>query len=146
MATKTKKTTTPTVETPYAEPAPAPVAARPSGVDGIIPDGHRWTSSTGRACYKVPVDQMRAVMFTLPKVDVSAFTDAQLTKAQAYIEERYAERKHPETGAAEVYLVFPVSYAKQADVNNRYWSALATFSKAVNAELAQRSVSQLFGM
>ena len=56
------------------------------------------------------------------------------------------ERKHPETGAAEVYLVFPVSYAKQADVNNRYWSALATFSKAVNAELAQRSVSQLFGM
>lgn len=134
--TTTKTKTTRTKKT--APETPAPVPARPSGVDGIIPCGHRWTSNTGTQCWKVPVETMQTVAFKLPKIDVSQLTDAQLERAANYVQDRYAEK----TGE---YFVFPVRFEKQADMNTRYWTALNAFSKAVQAERAQRSVSVLFG-
>lgn len=140
--TKTTRTrTTKAAATPTAPvvETPTPSASRPSGVEGIIPDGHRWTSSTGVACYKVPVKQMQDVLFTLPKLDVAKLTDDQLARAKDYCDARYEERKGGE------YFVFPVKFEKQADINNRYWTVLAQFSKAVQAEQAQRHASVLFG-
>ena len=124
--------------TQAAAPAPIPASERPSGVSGLIPDGHRWLSKNGVPCYKVPVAQMQTVLFELPKISVSTLSDAQLDRAEVFLRERYDEK-------AGLYFVFPVKTEKQADINTRYWNGLARFKQAVREERTQRTVSAMFG-
>lgn len=119
-------------------PAPIPASERPSGVSGLIPDGHRWVSKNGVPCYKVPVAQMQNVLFELPKVNVSALTDAQLERAETFLRARYDEK-------AGLYFVFPVKTEKQADINARYWNSLSQFKQAIRELRTQRAVGAMFG-
>lgn len=113
-------------------------STRPSGYDGIIPDGHHWVSANGVKCYKVPQQQMQDVLFTLPNINVGKLTEEQLERGLAYVEARYAEKNGE-------YFVYPVKFEKQVDINNRYWASLSTFAKALRAEKAQRRANALFG-
>lgn len=131
----TTKTKTPAAATP----TPAPTTDRPSGVEGIIPDGHRWTSKNGVACYKVPVSLMEAVCFLFPEIPVAELTETQLTKLQEILTEANAAANSKD------FLVFPVRAEKQTAMNTKFRTNLAAMNRQLRGVSNQSRIAQLLG-
>ena len=131
----TTKTKTPAAATP----TPAPTTDRPSGVDGIIPDGHRWTSKNGVSCYKVPVSMMEAVCFLFPEIQVAELNESQLAKLQVILAEAN------DVANSKDFLVFPVRAEKQTPMNTKFRTNLAAMNRALRGVSNQSRIAQLLG-
>lgn len=135
LTTKTKTPAATTTETA----TPAPTTARPSGVEGIIPDGHRWTSKNGVKCFKVPVALMEAVCFLFPEITVSELTETQLAKLQGILAEAN------EAATSDEFLVFPVRAEKQTAMNSKFRTNLTAMNRALRGVSNQSRIAQLLG-
>lgn len=107
-----------------------------------IPDGTHFISTNGVHCYKLPkatFDQALAFGSRQGLASVAQYSDEKLTKALAWALARLDEKTE------QIYMIMPVSKAKQHVALGMYRKALWAFRKAVEAEQIRRTSDVAFG-
>lgn len=107
----------------------------------LIPDGVHFRSENGVHCYKLPRATFDQVLsFGAPEnlANVKAYSTEKLARAAAWVAERIAEKTD------DVYLILPVSKAKQKDTLGWYLKRARAFQAAIKAEQMNRQSDALF--
>jgi len=125
--------------------APAAIVFADVKPGDLIPDGTHFRSVAGTHCYKVPKPQYDDVVsYGLDEflVKVDAWALDKIQRAFDYTTARLIERGPKD---AQLYLIFPVTKAKQRDALGLYMSRLWAFRNKLQAVRASRSAETQFG-
>jgi hypothetical protein len=115
------------------------------GEDEMIPDGAHFISDRGAHCYKVPKSQFDEVCaFGLDEsiVGIKSWPAEKIERAHAWTTQLLSEKGGKDN---PVFMIFPVTKAKQARALGLYMSRLWNLRKGLEAVRAGRAAEAKFG-